>query len=102
MNNGNGVQRKPGCGEEIPDFLKALKVKVAKDPTISMHKMASELDVDLSTVRMAIHDDLGLKSYARIPWHLLTKSMKARETREVQESAVTSQTAWFHFQSFLR
>ena len=82
INNGNGVQRKPGSGgankKRNPDFLKALKAKVAKDPTISMCKMASELDVDPSTVRMAIHDDLGLKSYARTPRHLLTESMKAR------------------------
>ena len=27
---------------------------------------------------MAMHDDLGLKSYARTPRHLLTESMKAR------------------------
>ena len=50
INNGIDVQRKPGSGgankKRNPDFLKALKAKVAKDPTISMRKMASELDVE--------------------------------------------------------
>jgi hypothetical protein len=79
---GNGIQRKPGSGgvnkKRNRDFVNALKTKIAKDPTTSMRKIAAELKVDPKTIRTAVHDDLGLKSYTRTPRHLLTESMKAR------------------------
>ncbi len=56
----------------------ASRLKFAKDPTTSIHKIAAELKVDTKTVRMAMHDDLGLKSYTRMPRHLVMECMKAR------------------------
>ncbi len=60
------------------DFIDALKTKIAKDPTTSICKIDAELKLDPKTVRTAVHDDFGLKSYPRMPRHLLIKCMKAR------------------------
>ncbi len=79
---GNCLQRKPGSGRVNKkwncDFIDALKTIIAKYLTTSIHKIAAELKVDPKTVRTSVHYDLGLKSYTRTPWHLLTECMKAR------------------------
>ncbi|QQP55053.1 Uncharacterized protein FKW44_008097 [Caligus rogercresseyi] len=38
--------------------------------------MAYEMSVDPKTIRTAVHKDLGMKSYARTPRHLLTDRLK--------------------------
>ncbi len=47
---GNGIQRKPASGginkKRSRDFIDALKTKIAKDPTISIYKIADELKMD--------------------------------------------------------
>ncbi len=82
INIGNGIQRKPISGgvnkTRNHDFIKALKTKIAKDPTTFIRKIAAELNVDPKTVRTAVHDELGFKSYTRMPRHLFTEWMKAR------------------------
>ncbi|QQP37895.1 Putative transposable element [Caligus rogercresseyi] len=40
--------------------------------------MARELNVHHKTIQIAVHGDLGMKSFARTPKHLLTVKMKAR------------------------
>ncbi len=76
------IQRKPDSGgvnkKRNREFIDALKTKIAKDPTISISKIAAELKVVPKTVRTAVHDDIGLKSYTRTPKHLLTECMKTR------------------------
>ena len=76
------VSRKPGCGGHNKKrdlvFLGDLKAKINKDLTKSMWKIAAKLNVDPKTIRSAVHDNLGLKSYTRTVKHLLTKSVKAR------------------------
>ena len=81
MVDGKGMQRKPGsCGQtkRTNKFLRDLEAKIAQDPTKSMRRLASELKVAPGTVRRAVKSDLGLKSYARTPRHLLTEAMKTR------------------------
>ncbi len=74
---GSVIQRKPGNGgvnkKQNRDSIDALKTKIAKDPTTSIRKIAAELKLDPKTVRTAVHDDLGLKSYTRTQRHLLTE-----------------------------
>ena len=78
----NGTRRKSGSGganrKRTPKFLDALKAKVKQDPTKSMRKMAAELEVTPATVKTALNTDLGLKSFARTPRHLLTASLMAK------------------------
>lgn len=81
MANGKTLQRKPGSSgqrKRTRRFLNDLKRKIKQDPTKSMRKLASELKVAPGTVRRAVKTDLGLKSYARTPRHLLTDAMKTR------------------------
>ena len=89
INGGKGITRKSGSGGSNKKrgevFLGALKAKIEKDPTTSMRKMAAELQVGVRTVRRAVHDDLGLKSYVRTRRHLLTESMKARRLERAQK-----------------
>ncbi len=51
---GNGIQRKPdssGVNKKLNrDFIDALKTIIAKDPTTSIRKIASEIKVDPKTV----------------------------------------------------
>jgi transposase len=79
---GNGIQRKTGSGvinkKRNRDFVNAFKSKMSKDSTTSMRKIAAELKVDPKTIRMSVHEDLGVKSNTRTTRHLLTESMKAR------------------------
>ena len=76
------ISRKPGSGghnrKRTQAFLDDVENRIKKDPTSSMRKMAAELNVDERTIRKAVHDDLGLDSYARTPRHLLTDTMKTR------------------------
>jgi transposase len=83
MTSEKGIKRKSGSGgsnkKRNPEFLDALKSKISEDPTTSMRKLAGEMSVDLQTVRTAVHQDLGLKSFVLTPKHLLTESTKARQ-----------------------
>jgi hypothetical protein len=47
--------------------------------------MAAELNVDPMTVRSAMHENFGLKSYTRTMRHLLTESMKARRLKRCKK-----------------
>jgi len=75
-----GTERSPGSGghnkKRDAAFLNTLKKKIKEDPTVSMRKHAKILKVDPKTIRTAVHKDLGLKSFARMPRHLLTDRMK--------------------------
>ena len=79
---GNDVSRKRGSGENglkhSDDFLESLKAKIEDDLTMSMRRLADYFDVNKSTIRKAVHEDLGLRSYICVPRHLLTTSLKAR------------------------
>ncbi len=81
LDMGNGIQRKPGSGgvnkKWNRDFIDVLKTKIAKDPTTSIRNITAELKVDPKTIRTGVHDDLGLKSYTKMPRHLLTECTKA-------------------------
>jgi len=89
INDGVGIRRKPGSGgggkKTDKAFLETLAAKINKDPTTSMRKLAAELQVDPKTVRKAVQQDLGLKSYVRTPKHLLTDSMKARRLKRARK-----------------
>ena len=41
-----------------------------------MRRLAGEMNVVPATVRKSVKEDLGLKSYARAPKHLLTEAME--------------------------
>ncbi len=96
----NDIQRKPGsCGvnkKQNQDFIDALKTKITKDPTTPIRKIAAELKVDPKTVRMAVHDDLDLKSYTSM------KGVHAdRKAVKVQESTQIHQELWVHCENVL-
>ena len=79
---GNGVSRKEGSGgngkKRDEAFLEGLQQSVDQDPTKSIRRLATELGTSKDTVHRAISSDLGLKSFARTPRHLLTNTMKKR------------------------
>ncbi len=82
----NGIQLNPGSGgvnkKWNRDFIDSLKTKIAKDPTTSIRKIAVELKVDPKTAeRPCMMTYLDLKSYTRMPRHLLIKCMKARRLK---------------------
>ncbi len=88
-NDRKGVKRAPGSGGHnlkcTPAFLSDLKAKIDEDPTVSMVRRSRELGVSVGTVRMAVHNDLGLKSFVRVPRHLLTMSMKEKRLERCQK-----------------
>ena len=62
-----------------------------EDPTTSMRPLAGQMNVDPKTMRKAVHQNLGLKSYTRTTKHLLKAAKKASE---VQKSADIHQDPW--------
>lgn len=81
-NNGKDTSRAPGSGgngkKRNEAFISTLKAKVKEDPTTSMRRLAKVTNVSHTTLMLAIHEDLGLKSFARVPRHLLTSSLKEK------------------------
>ena len=55
------------------EFVAIVKAKVEENPGVSMHAIRRELSVSARTVRRAVHEDLGLKSYALRRAQLLTQ-----------------------------
>lgn len=78
----NSIARKEGSGghnkKRDKTFLRDLKTKIEADPTTSMNRLAKTMEVDHRTIRRAVNDDLGLKSYTRTLRHLLTAGMKEK------------------------
>ncbi len=78
---GKGPERSEGSGghnkKRTDHFVHNLKAKVAEDPTKSMRSLAMDMNVSPKTLRKAVNEDLGLKSYTRTTRHLLTRRMKA-------------------------
>ena len=62
----------------MPAFLADLKAKVKDDPTVSVRRLARDMNVSKGTMSTALKADLGLKSYTRTPRHLLTAAMKEK------------------------
>ena len=58
-------------------FLAGLKRSLKADPTQSMAKLAKKRNVSDRTIRRAVNEDLGMKSYVRRPRNLLTARSKA-------------------------
>lgn len=81
-NAGKGTERTPGSGghnkKRDNAFVNSLKAKIDADPTKSMERLGQELQVHPKTIATAVRDDLGLKSYARVPRHLLTITIKEK------------------------
>lgn len=79
---GEGTDRKPGSGgankKRTSHFLDVLQAKIKQDPTLSMRKMANQLNVNPNTIKTAVNTDLGLKSFARTPRHLLNAALKSK------------------------
>lgn len=79
---GKTIERAAGSGghnkKRTKRFIKRLKSKIEADPTISIRRHANHLSVSDYTIRKAIKEDLGLKSFARVPRHLLTASLKEK------------------------
>ena len=69
-------------------FINSLKAKINADPTISMRRHSRDLNVSTGTIRKAVHDDLGLKSFVRVPRHLLTATMKERRLERCKKILV--------------
>lgn len=94
------ILRKPGSDginkKCHNDFINTLKSKVSNDPTKSMRKLATELKMDAKTIRTAVKDDLKLKSYTRIPRHLLTRPMKAIRLERCKKSSYLSENKQVH------
>ncbi len=88
-NDGKGIKRAPGSGghnlKHTPAFLSDLKAKINEDPTISMVRRSRELGVSDGTVRIAVHNDLGLKSFVRVTRRLLTMSTKEKRLKRCQK-----------------
>lgn len=53
-------------------FLEQLTDRIEEDPSVSMRKLARELNVSESTIRKAVHEDLRYKSYSVKVHQLLT------------------------------
>lgn len=80
--DGKDTTRDPGSGghnkKRDPAFLKSLEAAIKADPTVSMRRHAKELKVCQRTIGLAVHEDLGLKSFVRTPRHLLTAVMREK------------------------
>lgn len=74
------VKRKPGSGRprsvRTSGVIKRVKQRIKANPVRSIRKMASELDVSVTSMRRIIKDDLNMKSRARIKVPLLTQAQK--------------------------
>ena len=66
-------------------FLDDLKVNIDADPTVSMRRHAKNFKVSRRPIERVVHDDLGLKSYACTPWHLLAASLKEKQLEKCQK-----------------
>ena len=80
------IERTPDSGghnkRQVEAFLDSLNTTTSSDPTKSMSRLSNEPKIDPKTVNGAVHDDLGMKSYVRVPRHLLTTTlMKKRLAR---------------------
>lgn len=53
------------------NFMNDFTTKITKDLITSIHKIGSTFSSVIKTVRMAVHNDLGLKTYSRMPRNLL-------------------------------
>ena len=78
-NPGKGIERASGSGghnkKRDDAFLECLESKINADPTKSMLRLSKELKIDPKTIRTAVHEDLGMKSYVRVPRQLLTSTL---------------------------
>ncbi len=72
------VSRAPGTGQKrrIRDTA-FLEAEVTDKPDKSMREITKEVGTDEKTIRKAVHEDLGLKSYVRRQRQLLTTTNKA-------------------------
>ena len=57
-------------------FLEQLKMQIDDDPSVSMRKLAQQLNVSEATIRKAVHEDLRYKSYSLKVHQLLTAPQK--------------------------
>ena len=73
------MQKKSGIGgsKRTVGFVNYLKAKIAKDPTTSVRRLASDMNVVPATVRKSVREDLGLKSNARTLRHRNHESEKS-------------------------
>ena len=80
--DGNGTERASGSGtvrkKRLMAFVDYLKAKVKNDPTVSAQSMARDMDVSHVTILTALKTDLGLKSFVRMPRHLLLSGKTPR------------------------
>lgn len=75
MNMGNGIPRWNHAVMEVSkkwnkNFMNDFTNKITKDLITSTYKIRSTFSSVIKTVRMAAHDDLGLKTYSRMPRNL--------------------------------
>ena len=61
------------------EFLETLREKILEDPSIGIPALSRELNVSLSTMKLALNEDLRYYSYKHRKGQLLTE--KARESR---------------------
>ena len=59
-------------------FLEQLQVRIDEDPSVSMWKLAQQLNISEATIRKAVHEDLRYKSYSLKVHQLLTAPQKAK------------------------
>ena len=78
-NSGKDIERASGSeghNKKWDDaLLECQESKINADSTKSMLRLSKELKVDPKTVRTAVHEDLGMKSYVRVPRQLLTSAL---------------------------
>ncbi len=79
---GKTPNRVPGSGghnkKRDEAFLNSLKAKVAADRTVTIRRPAKNFNMSNCTIRLAIKEGLGLKSFLRTRRHLLTISSKEK------------------------
>lgn len=78
---GETLDRKPGSGRprsaRIKGVIKRVKQRIRANPVRSIRKMASDLDVSVTSMRRIVKSDLKMKSRARVKVPLLTEAQKA-------------------------
>ena len=85
------------------EFLENMQKKVLKDPDIGIRALSRELNVSVSTMKLALNEDRPYHSYKRRRGQLFTE--KTRENRLTKEKTLLSkvkhpaepQTIWFFF-----
>ena len=84
--------------KRTPRFVAGLKRTIDAKPTTPISKLAKDRQVDPSTIRRAIKEDLGYRSRVRAVKHLLTTQHKAdRVTKGMKINAMKTKGGYLRF-----